>query len=78
LAALLQSVIRIARADRSSRVFTTVLDDQAAPVLKELGFLARSSSQLVAGVHSALPLPGNGGEGRWLITDLSFDSDGIY
>jgi len=78
LTALLQHVVRLARADRCSRVFTTVLDGQAAPVLKELGFLARSSPLLVVGVHSALPLPGNGGQGRWQITDLSFDSDGIY
>ena len=78
LTALLQSVIRSARADRCSRVFTTVLDEQAVPVLKGLGFLARSSPLLEAGVHATIPLPGNGGEGRWQITDLSLDSDGIY
>lgn len=78
LLALLQAAVARARKDRCSRVFTTVLDEQAAPVLKRVGFLARESPSLVAGVHSAVPLPGNGGHGRWQITDLSFDSDGIY
>lgn len=78
LMALLQAAVARARKERCSRVFTTVLDEQAAPLLKRLGFLGRESPSLVAGVHSAVPLPGNGGHGRWQITDLSFDSDGIY
>ena len=78
LVALLQASVALARTDRCSRVFTTVLDEHAAPALKRLGFLTRTSPSLVAGVHSTSPLPGNGAQGRWQITDLSFDSDGIY
>lgn len=78
LAALLQSAIALARAERCSKVFTTALDARARPVLKRLGFLARNSPLLVAGVRADVPVPGAGGEGSWQITDLSYDSDGGY
>lgn len=78
LAALLQSAIALARAERCSKVFTTALDARALPILKRLGFLVRSSPLLVAGVRADVPVPGAGGAGSWQITDLSYDSDGGY
>ena len=78
LAALFQAIIALARAGRCSKVFATVLDAQAMPVLKKLGFLSKTSSMLATGLKSSLPLPGIGAGGQWQISDLSFDGDGGY
>ncbi|MFT3762461.1 MAG: hypothetical protein QM761_07580 [Pseudoxanthomonas sp.] len=78
LTALLQAAIALARAERCDKVFTTVLDASAMPVLRRLGFLIRNSPMQVCGVRGEPSLLGLGGEGQWQITDLSYDSDGGY
>ncbi|WP_454830775.1 hypothetical protein [Pseudoxanthomonas wuyuanensis] len=79
LARLLRQAVAAARQERCARLFTTVLDRRAGPMLGRMGFLrGRPSEHLLTGVRSDLPLPQTGMPGSWRITDLSFDNDGSY
>jgi hypothetical protein len=79
LARLLGHVADQARRAGCARVFTTVLDRRAEPLLARMGFLrGRPSDHLLTGIRTELPLPEIGAPGDWRITDLSFDNDGSY
>lgn len=77
---LMRHCIAWALRERCDRIFTTVLDASAEPLLRRMGFLrAAPSPYHLNGLYVASESESEALVSRqWRLTDLSFDNDGCY